>query len=255
MPFGAALVGGGLSVLGGILGGNAASSAAKQQANAANQASAIEQSQFATTQANLQPWMKAGGNALTALQQALGIGGGGAGAFNPAGFQGSPGYQFQFQQGTDATRNAAGLSGGVNSGNTLKALTQYGQGLADQTWQQYLGNLTGLSNTGQNAAAGIGSFGAQAAGQVGANTIGAGNAQAAGTVGSANALAGGINGLSQDALLAMLLNNQGGGSGGNVGGYTNDGTGYQSGNNFTQNISGGGIASYFNPSSWLGNNN
>lgn len=124
-------------------------------------------------------------------------------------------------QGQQAVNNSASSTGGVNSGNTLKALTQYGQGLANQTYQQYLGNVSGLANTGLQAANAIGNFGQNTASEVGGNTIGAGNALAAGTVGGANSLNTGLGSLGtiaqQLAFSNQLKGLTGGGSGG--GGY------------------------------------
>ena len=212
MPFAiAAGIGAIGSLAGGLFGGSAAQSAANTQANAAMYASNIENQQWLQTQKNLAPFMQAGTNALPAYLSALGLGGtgtGGSGAINTAGYTASPGYQFQFGQGVNAINNAASNTGGVTGGNTLKALTGYGQGLASTNFQQYLNNLYQTVGMGQNAAAGLGQLGAANANQVGANTIGAGNALAAGQVGTANALTGGINGLGGNALLYSLLNQQ-----------------------------------------------
>ena len=65
-----------------------------------------------------------------------------------------PGYQFQQQQGNDATKRQALAMGLGLSGNTLKALSDYNQGLASTSYQQQLQNLLGPINTGQSAAAG-----------------------------------------------------------------------------------------------------
>lgn len=125
---------------------------------------------------------------------------------NPfAGFQSSPGYQFQLNQGMGAINNSASARGGVNSGATLKSLQQFGTGLANQDWYNYLNQLTGLSGSGQNAAAQTGAFGAQAATGAGNNLVGAANASAAGTVGTANSMQ------SLLANLAALYKNGGGG--------------------------------------------
>lgn len=185
---------------------------------------------FNQTEANEAPYLTAGGNALTALQNGLGIGGGntsGVGSLNApftmGQFQNSPGYQFQLQQGENAVLNNASATGGVNSGNTLKALTGYGQGVANQDyWNAYnayvnaqnqkFGQLQTVAGSGQNAAGNLGALGTQVGASVGNNIVGAGNASAAGQVGSANAIAGGINNttssLSQNYLLASLLNGQ-----------------------------------------------
>lgn len=232
MPWGfAALAVGGIA--GAAIGASASSDAAKTEANASNQASAVEQSMFNQTQANEKPFLDAGTNALTALQQGIGIGPGtnntGTGPLNApfttADFQTSPGYQFQMQQGENAVLNNRSALGGVNSGNTLKALTSFGQGVANQDyWNAYnayvnqqnqkFGQLQTVAGSGQNAAANLGALGTQVGASVGNNIVNAGNASAAGTVGTANAISGGINNLSQNYLLASALNSGSVGNGG-----------------------------------------
>lgn len=242
LPFAyAAGIGAAASLANGVLGANASQNAAKTQANAANNASAIEQSQFDQTKQLIQPFVSGGTNALTSLEQLLGIGSqggatspilamlglnpGGTGQINPSTFQGSPGYQYALQQGTGAVTNSAAANGGLG-GNALRQLQSTGQGLANQNWNQYLGqannayqnlvgNVAGVASTGLNAVNSLGGFGASAAGQIGGNTIGAGNALAAGQIGSANALSGAINGVGQNASLYALLNQFQSGGGGN----------------------------------------
>lgn len=181
LPFawaaGAAAIGG---IASSVIGGNAADSAAQTQANAAtsaaqiqanatDQASQTELDMFSQTQANEAPYLAAGNNALSALVSGT-LGGefnaaypGGAPPSAPtapnltpisaetpftlADYQQSPGYQFQLKQGTDAVLNNASRLGGVNSGNTLKALTQFGQGLANQDFQQGYNNYNNIYNT------------------------------------------------------------------------------------------------------------
>lgn len=229
------------SIGSGLLGSSAASGAAKTQANAANNATAAELQMFNQTSANEQPFVTGGQNALTELQQLLGLSGGGGatspilqmlgltggaagGGINPATFQGSPGYQYQLQQGTNAVTNANAPTG--IGGNALRQLQQTGQGLANQNWNQYLGNastawqqllsnISGIAGLGQNAAANLGNQATTVGAQVGGNAIGAGNALAGGQIGSANALAGGING-GINNILPFLLNNQGGSGSGFV---------------------------------------
>lgn len=60
-----------------------------------------------------------------------------------AAFQTSPGYQFQLGQGLDALTRAANITGAAAGGNTLQAAQQYGQGLANQEWNNYLTGLQG----------------------------------------------------------------------------------------------------------------
>lgn len=194
--------------------------------------------------------MSAGTNALTNIQKMLGIGAGGggptspilsllglapggtAGQIDPTKFYGSPGYQYQLQQGLNAVTNSNARSG--IGGNALRELQQTGQGLANQSWNQYLGNastswqqllsnISSLVGSGQNAATNLADIGIKTGAEIGSNTIGAGNAQAAGIVGGANALGGGISGAIQNILPYLV--GQGGGGGGGGGGGTDPFTG------------------------------
>lgn len=209
MPFAAvagAVIGGGAALLASSNTSDATKSAANTQASAANNATAVEQAQFNQTQQNLAPFVGAGTNALGQLQSLPG-----APAFAPptfgAGFQQSPGYNFQLQQGIGAIQNSAAAHGGVVGGNTLKALNQFGQGVANQDYynygntqqanylndyaaqaqaqQQKFNNLQTIAGSGQNAAAGLGALGASTANQIGGNIQGAANANSAATVAGA----------------------------------------------------------------------
>ena len=250
------------TIAGSVIQGNAAKDAAQTEANAANNATALEKSMFDTTQSNLAPWLTGGQNALGALDYGLGIGsqkgattaqGVGYGSltapFTAAQYQASPGYAFQMGQGVQAVDNSAAAAGGIKSGNTLQALTQFGQGLANsdyqQAYQNYVGQqqqhynmLSGVSGQGANAAANLGGFSGQAAGQIGSNIIGAGNSLAAGQIGVANAASGGINSLAQLANQYGSVS-QGYGSGGGTAYVPN--TPYGSGANtgFYQNCDAG----------------
>ncbi len=76
-PATATLAAGGISaggsLLGGIIGSGAAKAAAQTQADAAARSAQLQQGQFASTQANLQPFVGTGTDALQALKVALGI--------------------------------------------------------------------------------------------------------------------------------------------------------------------------------------
>jgi hypothetical protein len=135
------------------------------------------------------PYRGLGEAAIPAYQRLLGIGAGGQ--QDPAQMNAQlaqmPGYQFQQQQGNDATKRQASAMGLGLSGNTLKALSDYNQGLASTSYQQQLQNLLQPIDVGQASAAGQAS-----AVQAGANNMGtiatnAGNAL--GNIG-ANAISG-----------------------------------------------------------------
>lgn len=54
--------------------------------------------------------------------------------FEPGDLTQDPGYQFRLQQGQEALDRSLAASGGLQSGKALKAAQEYGQGLADQTY-------------------------------------------------------------------------------------------------------------------------
>lgn len=241
------------TITGSILSSNAAGDAANAQTQAANNATQLQQLIYNQTQQNLQPYQQAGTNALSVLLQQLGIGAGPGGAYDPnaplskpftiADFQSSPGYQFQMQQGIDAIQNSASARGGVVSGNALRELNTYGQGVANQDWwnaynayvqrqNNTFSRLSSLVGSGQNAAANLGGFGQSFTQQAGANMIGAGNAQAGGIVGQAGAISGGLNNLAGIGAYLYNQNNQPAGQvpinygTGGYGGATTNGTVY-----------------------------
>lgn len=103
-----------------------------------------------TEQQNLQPYLQAGQQGVTGLANYA--------ASNPQfNFQPTqqqleqtPGYQFQLGQGQEAITNQAASQGLNQSGNTLKALTQYGQGLAGTYYQNAFNNALEGFQTNQN---------------------------------------------------------------------------------------------------------
>ena len=63
--------------------------------------------------------------------------------------QQSPGYQFQLQQGLNSIQNSAAAGGGALSGATMKAMQQYGTGLAAQDYQNMFSNYMKQQGMGQ----------------------------------------------------------------------------------------------------------
>lgn len=147
-----------------------------------------------------------------------------------------PGYQFQMSQGVNALQNSASASGMLNSGNLLEGLSQYGQGVASNYYQNYLNNLSGLAGMGTNAATGAASqansVGNSIAGAYDQNATNVGNAQLAAGQAQASAyttpaafqqmntqsLGGGGMGLGGIASLGLGIAGLGTGGGGTVGG-------------------------------------
>jgi hypothetical protein len=76
------------------------------------------------------PWVKAGEAALHTLQNKMEAG--------PGEFEESPGYKFRLKQGEDTVLSRASATGGLASGRTLKALTEYGQDYASNEYDKFL---------------------------------------------------------------------------------------------------------------------
>lgn len=109
---------------------------------------------------NNQPAVNAG-NAATGDISALLTGGPNSAAAKGAfgNYLNSTGYNFQKQQGTTAITGSAASRGLLNSGGTAKALTQYGQGLAGNYFNDYLNQLGSVANRGVTAADATGQAG------------------------------------------------------------------------------------------------
>lgn len=106
---------------------------------------------------NYQPYLDTGAGATTMYGDALGLNGADGNARATGAFQAGPGYQFALDQGTQAALRGASAAGMLNSGNTLTALTDYGQGRANQEYGSWLDRLAGASSQGLSAASGQGS--------------------------------------------------------------------------------------------------
>lgn len=243
-------------VVGGLLGGPAgaiagsavggaiaSNSAAKTQANSADQATALQRQMWEAQQAQQKPFYDAGVTAENRMLDLLGLsansGAAGYGSLNKpftySDLYSDPSYSFRFDQGMKALDRTAAARGGLISGGALKAATRYGQDAASTEYQNafnryqvqranILNPLQSLTGAGQTSAntlgADAGAFGTNA----GNNMIGAGNARASGYVGGANAITGGVgqylNNQNQMALLNAFTNR------GGMGGVSNIPAGY-----------------------------
>lgn len=166
-----------------------ANKAAKAQTEAVDKSNALIKNMYDTTRGDLSAYRDIGGQAASDLSERLPF------LTSPiemtqANLEKTPGYQFTKQQGLKATQNAAAARGLGVSGAALKGASAFATNLANTTYKDQFeleninrtnafNRLKGVVDTGQQAAAATGGFGATAATQMGANTIGAGNAQAA----------------------------------------------------------------------------
>lgn len=137
-----------------IMAAGAGAYAANQQKKAARtSAKAAMQAQgqaYGNNQANYQPYLHAGTNALGQLTQ-LNSG-------NMDSFHASPDYQWALNQGVNALDRSASAHGALYSGGHSADLMNYGAGLASQNLGNYYNRLASLAAMGQssaNALAGI----------------------------------------------------------------------------------------------------
>lgn len=195
------------SIAGGVISAGGARDAARTQADAANNAAALQKEQFDQQMALQEPYRQAGLTGQNRLMELLGLGGNAGAAgygqyardFSMQDFQQDPGYAFRLGEGLKAMGHQAGARGGLISGQTMKGMENYRQGLASQEYgnafnryqtnrQNQLQPLGNLMSSGQAAA----SNQAGAAGQYGVNASNlmgqAGQSIAAGQMGAANSI-------------------------------------------------------------------
>jgi hypothetical protein len=89
------------------------------------------------------------GSSSNQIAGLLGLGGGDPQAFQK--YLDSSGYKFTLDSGSKAITGNAASRGLLNSGSTLKALTQFGQDLASTKMDNYLGQLGSLAKIGLGA--------------------------------------------------------------------------------------------------------
>lgn len=159
-------------------------------------------------------------------------------------FREDPGYQFAFDEGQRALDRSASARGKLNSGSHERELIRYGQGIADQEYDDYWNRLAGtygdyanriasIAGMGQNTSSQLGQAGVQTGANIGnallssaqnAGTAGLQGAQLAGNtlVGSAQN-AGNARLASADNVLNAYLDPNRIGSNALLSGYTNAG--------------------------------
>lgn len=105
------------------------------------------EAQAGRAEAQFAPYSQAGQTALANLQ-----------APSLEALQSDPGYQFRLRQGQQALERSLAARGLGQSGAALKAAQEYGQGLADQTYNDYFARQAQLANLGYGSASGLGSI-------------------------------------------------------------------------------------------------
>lgn len=116
-------------------------------------------------------------------------------------------FKTMMKQGEDAILTNASATGGLRGGNTQRALAEFRPQVLNQLIGQQLGNLGGLTQMGQNSAAGVGNAGMQAGANIGNIYSQMGSAQAGNYLaqGQANAnMFGGIAGSIGNVMGQMM---------------------------------------------------
>lgn len=209
--------------------------AAGKQAAGQEEAAQTQAQMFNTIVGQEQPFLSAGKNATTTLNQLLGTsaatgpngtatgtnlpGGYLTETFNPtqAQLESYPGYNFQLQTGKQAVENANTPGVGALSGAALKSLMSFNQGEAASNYQNYFNQfqtqqnnifnrLSSIAQLGQNAAGNLGTSGTQLGTGIAQAQAAAAGSQAAGIVGATNSIGGSA------IPLAYLMGGGGGGS-------------------------------------------
>ncbi len=141
----ASLIRAGASIVGGLISKSSADKEADQAAEAR-----LGTEQRATEQ--LEPFRRQGVQANRFQKNLLGMGSDEAGDAAFQNFLGSTGFRSQLQAGSDAITGNQAASGLLNSGSTLKRLSTFGQGLAQQGFSNFLGQVGNVANRGLSAA-------------------------------------------------------------------------------------------------------
>ena len=184
----------GTAILGSsFLGAAASLFGGRSESRAARRSAALQAQAAAQGREDLLPFTEAGVGSLNELQILLGLSG------TPEEQQAAqdalsetPGFQFEREEGVKALDISAASRGGLLSGNQLKGVTEFGQGLAQRAFGSRVNQLFSLAGLGQASAAGQANIGQTGALNQGNALIASGQARAAGFAGVANAANAGI---------------------------------------------------------------
>lgn len=119
-------------------------STSSSQSNSSNQAYPFLQSSLGDQVGNA-------GKSSNAILDLLGVNGAGAQTGGFDNFRNSAGYNFIQDQGIKGITNSKAAAGLLNSGSTLKSITNYSGNLANNFLTQYLNSLMGVNSSGLQA--------------------------------------------------------------------------------------------------------
>lgn len=201
------LIGAGASIVGGLMGKDAAEDAADAQTAATMAAIDERKRQFDIARADLAPYREVGSSAVGALGRLTGLDQPGelTRSFTMEDYEADPGYQFRLAEGEKAINRAAAARGQWTNPATVRELTRYGSDLASQEYgnafnrfrsQQgdRFNRLAALSGTGQAATTTTANLGANMASDVGRMGMQGANLASQYNLAGTNAMIGGLTG-------------------------------------------------------------
>lgn len=159
---GAAVIGGGASIIAGNKAAGAQRDASNQNTLLQQQQNAEAQRQYDLNRGDLAPYREQGYKSLGQLGTGTAAGGEFNRNFTLADFQKDPGYAFRQQEGERGVEASAAARGGILSGGALKAIDRYNQDYASNeygaAYDRYnndtttrFNRLSALAGTGQTA--------------------------------------------------------------------------------------------------------
>ena len=198
----------------GYMGSEAGKDAAGQTRAGIDAATAEQRRQYDVTRQDYAPYREIGTTALKDITERMPFFTSQFGDEQMAQYL-DPSMEFRRKIGEQTTARALNVGGGFLSGNTLRGLTDYGQGLASTEYgnsfnrfqtdrgniYNTLGNIAGLGMGATNQGAQYGQAAAQNIGQL---AVGGAQAGAAGIIGSANAYQNALGNVSDFATLTSL---------------------------------------------------
>ena len=205
----------GSSLVTGYMGSKSAKDAARTTSDATVQAALIQQEMYEQGREDLAPYRESGYAALQDIENLKPLLTTQFGEDQLAQYL-DPSMAFRMKYGTQATERLANVGGGALSGNTLRALNEFGQNLASTEYgnafnrfqtergniYNTLANIAGMGQGAVNTGVGMGTTTAQ---NLGTLAVGGAQAQAAGQIGSANAISNALQGPSNYLQLASLM--------------------------------------------------
>lgn len=153
----------------------------RESAKAAEKSADIYKDVYRDQRRGYAPYMHLGETATTRLDDLLS---------GRVPFEGSPEYDFRFEEGRKALENSAAARGMLFSGQTGKALQDYGQQAASQERNVTLNQLMQAAGLGGEAASGAAGAGTNLAINLGGAEARAGEARRSGYEGFGDALGG-----------------------------------------------------------------